>query len=167
MEVSLVKSSQYPSPSAISATAQLYELRTLLDCPSFLTYRMRDLNQVSMIISSYDILSLWVGVWWLYLLHCQDRDLEPVCQLSDPQISPLNSPNFHLLPPRSLVNKHSSIAYSVPGTIPTFKAPELLMLALFRDSPKTIPFLCFLLLPQVFLSSLSASCVSTSLQDRV
>lgn len=65
MGVSLVKSSQYLSPSAISATAQLYELRILLDCPwspSFLTYRMRDLSQVSMIISSYNILSLWVGV---------------------------------------------------------------------------------------------------------
>lgn len=66
MEISLVQISQYLGSSAISATAQLYDLRLLLVCPwspSFLTYRMRGLNQVSVILSSYSILSLCVGVW--------------------------------------------------------------------------------------------------------
>lgn len=101
------------------------------------------------------------------LLHCQGRVLEPVCQLSNPQVSPLNSPNFHLFPPLSRVNKHSSIAYSVPGAMPTFKAPKLLILTLVRESPKIAPLLCLLLPPQAFLSSLFASCVYGSFQDRV
>lgn len=51
--------------------------------------------------------------------------------------------------------------------MPTFKGPELLILALVRESPKIAPLLCHLLLPQAFLSSLFASCVYASLQDRV
>ena len=114
MERSLDKGSISLRSSVTSALPSCEILDTSLTIPRVLppslAYRMKGLNQVIFtVFSSSDVLHLrgvWGGSSTYYIVR--NEILELVCQWSDPEVSPLNSSNFHLLPHLSWVSKHLS-----------------------------------------------------------